>query len=266
MLGVVAVAWTLGQVGVARGLGSRLVRQGDPDSRFQSLRSLVIGFAAITLAYMVPVLGLVSWSIVSVISLGTATTMLLGSVRREYPRAPEDPSEPPAVPPPPPSGPSGGPAVFDPEPVPAGSAQPPPPIPPPPPPVAGSLLAFARAGALDRVVAFAVDCVILAIAVQLFEIWEDGMFFFLLLAYHIVFWAWQGTTLGGIVVGVRLIRTDGSELRIIDALVRGLSSLLSFAALGIGLFWMLQDPEKQTWHDKIAGTYAVKVPRNYPLR
>jgi len=215
----------------------------------------------------VPVLGLVSWSIVSVISLGTATTMMLGSVRREYPRAerppesPASPPQPPATPPPPQSGPSGGPAFFDPEPAPAGPAPP-----PPPPPQAGSLLAFARAGALDRVVAFAVDCVIIAIAVQLFEIWEDGMFFFLLLAYHIVFWAWQGTTLGGIVAGVRLIRTDGSELRIIDALVRGLSSLLSFAALGIGLFWMLQDPEKQTWHDKIAGTYAVKVPRNYPLR
>jgi uncharacterized RDD family membrane protein YckC len=28
---------------------------------------------------------------------------------------------------------------------------------------------------------------------------------------------------------------------------------------------MIQDPERQTWHDKIAGTYVVKVPRDLPL-
>jgi uncharacterized RDD family membrane protein YckC len=29
---------------------------------------------------------------------------------------------------------------------------------------------------------------------------------------------------------------------------------------------MLQDPEKQTWHDKIAGTLVVKVPRELVMR
>jgi hypothetical protein len=28
---------------------------------------------------------------------------------------------------------------------------------------------------------------------------------------------------------------------------------------------MLYDDERQMWHDKIAGTYAVKVPRDYPV-
>jgi uncharacterized RDD family membrane protein YckC len=62
------------------------------------------------------------------------------------------------------------------------------------------------------------------------------------------------------------VRTDGTPPRAVDALVRGLASLLSFAAIGIGLFWMIQDTGRQTWHDKIAGTYVVKVPRDYPLR
>jgi uncharacterized RDD family membrane protein YckC len=29
---------------------------------------------------------------------------------------------------------------------------------------------------------------------------------------------------------------------------------------------MLHDPERQTWHDMIAGTYVVKVPREAVLR
>lgn len=90
---------------------------------------------------------------------------------------------------------------------------------------------------------------------------HDGSFPLLLLLYHMAFWAWKGTTLGGIVVALRVVRTNGVELRPVDAVVRGLSGLLSIAALGIGCFWMIQDPEKQMWHDKIAGTFVVKVPR-----
>ena len=35
--------------------------------------------------------------------------------------------------------------------------------------------------------------------------------------------------------------------------------------VGLGALWILKDPERQAWHDKIAGTYVVKVPRNWPL-
>jgi uncharacterized RDD family membrane protein YckC len=94
---------------------------------------------------------------------------------------------------------------------------------------------------------------------------NDGFFFFLLLVYHIAFWAWRGTTLGGIIVNLRVIRTHGAELRPADAVVRGLTSVFSLAALGIGCFWMLQDPESQMWHDKIAGTLVVKVPKDLVL-
>ena len=62
-----------------------------------------------------------------------------------------------------------------------------------------------------------------------------------------------------------MVRVDGAPLRFIDALVRGLSSIFSLAVLGLGALWILKDPERQAWHDKIAGTYVVKVPRNWPL-
>ena len=71
--------------------------------------------------------------------------------------------------------------------------------------------------------------------------------------------------MGGIIVGIKVVRTQGGEVRFVDALVRGLSRLFSLAALGIGCLWMLQDPERQMWHDKIAGTFVLKVPRNLLL-
>jgi uncharacterized RDD family membrane protein YckC len=87
----------------------------------------------------------------------------------------------------------------------------------------------------------------------------------MLFAYHVAFWAWRGTTLGGIICSVRVIRTHGADVRFPDAVVRGLASVFSLAAAGIGCLWMLQDPESQMWHDKIAGTLVVKVPRELVL-
>jgi len=139
-------------------------------------------------------------------------------------------------------------------------------LPPPSLTVPTDLAVYPRATFLDRVAAFALDAVLVAIAVNLLDLSRhDGWFPLLLIAYHIAFWAWRGTTLGGIVVGLRVIRVQGTDLRFPDALVRGLSGIFSIAALGIGCFWMLHDPEKQMWHDKIAGTLVVKVPRHLVL-
>jgi uncharacterized RDD family membrane protein YckC len=45
----------------------------------------------------------------------------------------------------------------------------------------------------------------------------------------------------------------------------GRSAIFSLAVLAIGALWILRDAERQAWHDRIAGTYVVRVPRNYPL-
>jgi uncharacterized RDD family membrane protein YckC len=44
-----------------------------------------------------------------------------------------------------------------------------------------------------------------------------------------------------------------------------LTAILSLVVLGLGALWILKDPERQAWHDKIAGTYVVKVPRSWPV-
>jgi uncharacterized RDD family membrane protein YckC len=128
------------------------------------------------------------------------------------------------------------------------------------------LLSLPRAGFLNRLMAFVLDVILVAIARELLELDSRGTtIFLLLLTYHIGFWTWKGTTIGGIICQLRVVRVDGTPLRFVDALVRGLSSIFSLAVLGLGCLWILKDPERQAWHDKIAGTYVVKVPAGWPL-
>jgi len=85
------------------------------------------------------------------------------------------------------------------------------------------------------------------------------------LVYHVAMWAWKGTTIGGIVVGIKLVRLDGRAIDLGVALVRAAAGIFSVLVLGLGFFWAGWDRGKQSWHDKIAGTVMVKVPRGMPL-
>ena len=60
----------------------------------------------------------------------------------------------------------------------------------------------------------------------------------------------------------RIVRADGQPLQLGDAFIRGLAGILSGVVAGLGFLWMLKAPERETWHDKIAGTMVVKVPRH----
>ena len=288
------IAWVVGRVSVAHWIGARVVRQDEPESRGQTVRSILIGAALLCLVYMVPLIGLAAWAMVGVIGLGAATLTATAGMKRERPAPPLQPAAPPPAGP----GPGGpgapvpdfapvaqtssdvfpresamaagaaGPSVAS---APVGSAAPPPFAPPSAAATiaVGDLLACPKATFLDRLMAAVLDVFLVAIAYNLldFNIWRhDGnMFFLLLLAYHIVFWAWKGTTVGGIVVGLRIVKTNGAALQPADAIVRGLSGLFSVAALGLGFLWILRDPDRQSWHDRIAGTYVVSVPRSWPL-
>jgi uncharacterized RDD family membrane protein YckC len=47
--------------------------------------------------------------------------------------------------------------------------------------------------------------------------------------------------------------------------VRALSCFLSMVVVGLGFFWIAFDQNHQAWHDKIAGTVVVRVPKGVPL-
>jgi uncharacterized RDD family membrane protein YckC len=266
ILCAVIVLGLVGKTAVARAIGRSVLRAEPPDGRVQATAAFVIGFGLLTLAYMVPVLGFVTWALATVFGMGAATVTFRALLRRERPApAPAPaPASVAAVATPAASALVEAPASYEETPPVAGP--PPPPPPPPPSRYSQGLAQYPRATFLDRLAAFALDCVLVAIANAVLDMSRnDGFFFFLLLVYHIAFWAWKGTTLGGIIVNLRVIRTHGAELRPADAVVRGLTSVFSLAALGIGCFWMLQDPESQMWHDKVAGTLVVKVPRDLVL-
>ena len=128
------------------------------------------------------------------------------------------------------------------------------------------LASFPHAWFRDRLAAGFLDLILVVFAWRLLDrIARDNAIFLMLLAYHIGFWTWKGTTVGGIICQLRVVRVDGAPLRFADALVRGLSAIFSLIVLGLGFFWILKDPERQAWHDRIAGTYVVKVPRNWPI-
>ena len=67
------------------------------------------------------------------------------------------------------------------------------------------------------------------------------------------------------VCNLKVVRLDGRPMDVGVALVRALGSIFSFLALGIGFFWAGWSSERQSWHDKIAGTTIVKVPKGIPL-
>jgi uncharacterized RDD family membrane protein YckC len=279
VLCAIVVGALIGKVGVLRAVGRSVLPDRTEEGRIYSTVAMVIGFAVITTAYVVPVIGFLTFALTGVIGLGAAATTFRGALRREQPprtRVPQ-PSAAAAAAVQPQSSFVAEPAVV----APVSDLVPEPPAPSVPPPqaaataapavpraeVATDLGVFPRATFLDRVAAFTLDAILVAIAVNLLELTRrgDGWFPMLLLAYHIAFWAWRGTTLGGVIVGLRVVRVTGTDLRFADALVRGLSGVFSIAALGIGCLWMLQDAERQMWHDKIAGTLVVKVPRHLVL-
>jgi len=66
-------------------------------------------------------------------------------------------------------------------------------------------------------------------------------------------------------MNIRVVDVDtGGRIDYGRALIRHLMSLVSGYACLIGYLWMLWDPEKQTWHDKVAGTYVVPTSA-YPV-
>jgi uncharacterized RDD family membrane protein YckC len=253
----------VGKVGVARWIGRTIVpEKPEGDSRAQGTRSFVIGFAVLCIAYMIPVLGFIAWASAGVIALGAGVLAFIAYYQRENPAAPARTAAAAAAPgvptipvdaPPPPESPFSHAAPV---------MEPPGPTLPPP-----DLAGFPFASFRDRLAAIALDVILIGITSAFLELGREGhgRVFVLLLIYHVAFWTWKGTTVGGIICQLRVVKTNGQRLSFADALVRGLSSIFSIAVLAIGVLWILKDPERQSWHDKIAGTYVVKVPRNYPL-
>jgi class 3 adenylate cyclase len=68
----------------------------------------------------------------------------------------------------------------------------------------------------------------------------------------------MGTTVGGRIARVKVVRADGSPIDNRDRLLRSAASALSAYCLFLGYFWALWDEDGRGWHDLIAGTRVIK--------
>lgn len=268
----VFVAWIAGKVAVSRWIGRTILGHGSDETRLQGLTAVVAGFAALCLLYTIPIVGIVTWALVGVFGLGAATLTVLTALRRE--RGPKAVKSAPPRASMPLDAPLASPEMRYEQVDPIFEPQTAPPIPSVAaetygPPVTGRLAAMPRAQFTDRFAAGVLDVVFILFVFNVFmDRWvsrDEDVLLFVLFGYFIGFWAWKGTTLGGMVCNLRVIKANGEPLTGADAVVRALAGVFSFVPLGLGFFWILRDPQQQAWHDKITGTFVVKVPRDYPI-
>jgi uncharacterized RDD family membrane protein YckC len=121
-----------------------------------------------------------------------------------------------------------------------------------------------RAGFWIRMAALLLDVLLVGILMGMLHHSSD-LELLVLAVYGALMWKLRGSTVGGIVFHLQVVRVDGRPIDWETAIVRALGCFLSLVVAGLGFFWIAFDSGKQAWHDKIAGTAVVRVPRAVPL-
>lgn len=216
--------------------------------------SILIGGCVVFALYMIPFFGLFLWMIMSILGLG-AVCLAIGESISERKAARQ------AAMPTYPSGSSvaaqssyegSAPQETTGGPVPPGTT-----LSQVDPPVAAI---FQRVGFWWRTLATMIDLMLVGLLIGILNI---GVPLIPLFAYLILFWGWKGSTLGGMALGIRVQKISGEPMDWSTSIIRSLSSIVSFLPFFLGFFWAGWDPENQSWHDKIAGTSVVQVPKGY---
>jgi uncharacterized RDD family membrane protein YckC len=286
---IVTLAW----------VGGRCVRSFNEGSAVHPALQVLAGGLVVLVLYLVPVIGLLTFMLLGVLGFGAVCYTMLGAVRnsREHrtaaraggpaetrssggspngpmagvaagPRSAEPQSAGPQT-----AGPQAAeglaPGVASPDPAggtgPAAGAGPA----AAPAPAAVATETLPRAGFWIRMAALVLDVVLVSIVLGILAEphgERPRMELFALAVYGATMWKWKSTTVGGIVCDLRVVRLDGQAIDWGTAVVRALSCFLSLAVVGLGFIWIALDPEHQAWHDKIAGTVVVRVPKGTPLR
>jgi len=261
VVGIVLVPFALiaglliGKTAVFRYAGAHVIHGFSPSATPRPLVAFILGSALISLLYMVPFLGFVVWGLLLPLGLGAALLAAFASFRKA-PKADSRAAE------------AGAPVMVG---SPGAAAQartvrdPLLPLDPAGTPLldlpGAEAVAMPRVGFWMRTLAALLDLVLLSWLAP----FSHHFFLLFWLAYHVGMWTWKGTTIGGIVLGIKVVRLDGRPVDFSVALVRGLSAIFSFVPLLLGFFWAGWSADRQAWHDKIAGTVIVKVPKGMSL-
>jgi uncharacterized RDD family membrane protein YckC len=272
---IVTLAW----------IGSRCVRSFNPASAVHPAMLVLAGGLVVLVLYLVPVIGLLTFLLVGMLGFGAICYTMLGAVRnsREHrtaaraggpaePRgisdAPNEPTAGAAAAPQAPGPQAAGPQAAGPQAAGPQAAEPQTAGPQAAAPAVAAMETLPRAGFWIRMAALALDAVLVSIVLSILAAphgERPRMELLALAIYGAAMWKWKSTTVGGIVCDLRVVRLDGRPIDWGTAVVRALSCFLSLAVVGLGFIWIALDPEHQGWHDKIAGTVVVRVPKGAPL-
>ena len=281
---VVTIAW----------LGSRCLRLDNSQLPARALLEVLVGGVIVLLLYMVPILGFLIYVLLGLFGFGAVLYTMLRAIRPLSGKPVKPASGGPNT-----SGSgSSGAGAND---VPGGTAgagAPPPSwtasaaaepaidgtatehttgagsVPPPPPPPPGTpagrmtdmidLATLPRAGFWIRMLALLIDLILVGVATSWMHHGDRGSLL-LLATYGAIMWKLKGTTVGGIVCDLKVVRIGGGPLDWGTAIVRALGCFLSLIVCCLGFIWIAVDHDHQAWHDKIAGTVVVRVPKGVGL-
>ena len=116
-----------------------------------------------------------------------------------------------------------------------------------------------------RFMAALIDALILLIPNLIFGLVIGGVLgnvlsFLLGAGYAVYFWSTTGQTPGKNVMKLKVVKADGGAILTPgEAIVRYIGTIISAIPILLGYFWVLWDPRKEAWHDKIAGTKVIQV-------
>jgi uncharacterized RDD family membrane protein YckC len=227
----------IGNAAVFQAIGQRLAPKLK-DQRHGSLAWIALGAVICWIIYCIPIIGFLAGSLVFLTGLGAFSLYVVDRARATPPARLTAPAKALADEP-----------SREPSPVRSTSTL-----------VAGNMADFWR-----RLGANLIDLVVLYSLLQFTGITRILVPAWVL--YRFGMYVWRSATLGEIVLNLRVEKLDGGNL-INDygtAIVRALASLLSLLPLGLGFLWILFDPQRQTWHDKISGSAVVPTaPRSEP--
>jgi signal peptidase I len=134
----------------------------------------------------------------------------------------------------------------------------------------GYSTAYKKASFLERLAAFIIDVIILAIlqlaltiVLRLFN-FQYKIFDLILFSLYDILFIWiAGATPGKMLLKLKVVNTSYKRVNLVQAFLREtIGRFISGILFTIGYLWMLIDKNKQTWHDKIATTLVVRLDKN----
>lgn len=119
------------------------------------------------------------------------------------------------------------------------------------------------AGFWKRLAAYLVDYFIIGIIcwiISLIGVFGNFLSFLILAVYLIGFWGATGQTPGKAVVGIKIVRLDGTNIGPGNAVLRFIGYIVSSIIFFIGFLMIGWHEKKRGLHDLIAATAVIIVP------